>query len=160
MTIKSPFIWRRTAGAVIFRPRSDGQIEYLILKHKNYWNFPKGGAEKEETEIETAKREIKEETGLTRLVFIPGFRSTRNIIYRGSKNSIKVEHRGRIVLRRSIIFLAESPSRRVKISHEHRGFAWLPFEEAKKRLAILGDNHKVLIKADKFLHDYLAEKSV
>ncbi|HRY52273.1 MAG TPA: NUDIX domain-containing protein [Candidatus Portnoybacteria bacterium] len=157
--IKSPFIWRKTAGAIIFHQRGK-DIEYLILKHKNYWNFPKGGVEKGETEIEAARREIQEETGLVNVGFIPGFKVARNLFYRTSRTSIKVEHRGRLVYRRSILFLAESKNKTVRISKEHFGYAWLGFEEAKKRLAILGDNHKVLIKADKFLHDYLAKKSV
>lgn len=157
--MKSPFIWRKTAGAIIFYQRGK-DIEYLILKHKNYWNFPKGGVEEKETEKEAAEREIKEETGLFGLSFVPGFRATRNIFYRGSKNSIKIEHRGRLVYRRSILFLAESKNKTVRISKEHFGYAWLGFEEAKKRLAILGDNHKVLIEADKFLHDYSAKKSL
>lgn len=157
--IKKYFIWRKTAGAVIFHRGHQG-IEYLILKHKNYWNFPKGGVEKGETETETAKREIREETGIKKINFIPGFKVVRNLVYRTSLNSIKVEHRGKIVLRRSILFLAESQDKEFKISGEHFGYAWLSFEQAKKRLAILGSNHKVLIKADKFLHDYLAKKGL
>lgn len=152
--IKGLFLWRRTAGAVIFHRDRMGKIEYLILRHKNYWNFPKGGVEAGETDLETARREIREETGLTQLNFIPGFRNTRNIFYRGGKSSRKPEQRGRLVYRRAVLFLAQSRSQRVKISSEHRGFAWLGFERAKRHLAILGDNHKVLIKADEFLKEY------
>lgn len=152
--MKAFFIWRRTAGAVIFHRDRAGKIEYLILRHKNYWNFPKGGVEAGETDLEAARREIKEETGLVGLSFLPDFCSTRNIFYRGGKHSRKIEQRGRLVYRRAIIFLAQSKTKRVKISHEHRGWAWLGFEQAKRHLAILGDNHKVLIKADKFLKDY------
>jgi 8-oxo-dGTP pyrophosphatase MutT (NUDIX family) len=152
--MKTFFIWRKTAGAVIFHRDRRGKIEYLILHHKNYWNFPKGGVEAGETDLEAAKREIKEETGLAGLSFIPDFKNTRNIFYRGGKRSRKVEQRGRWVYRRSLLFLAQSKIKQVKISSEHRGFAWLGFERAKGHLAILGDNHKVLIKADKFLKEY------
>ena len=158
--MKAFFVWRRTAGAVVFHRDKTGKIEYLILHHKNYWNFPKGGVENGETDMTAARREIKEETGLSGLSFIPGFKATRNIFYRGGQHSRKVEQRGRWVYRRAIIFLAQSKTRRVKISHEHRGWAWLGFERAKGHLAILGDNHKVLIKADKFLHDYFSAKSL
>ncbi len=155
--IKRFFIWRRTAGAVIFHRDKSGRIEYLILRHKNYWNFPKGGVEAGETDLEAAQREIKEEAGLSQLVFMPDFKATRNIFYRGAESSRKVEQRGRVVWRRAIIFLAQSQSKKVKISSEHKGYAWLGFEQAKKRLAILGDNHKVLIKVDKFLQEYFSK---
>ena len=36
----------------------------LIKQTKGHWGFPKGHVEKDETEIETAIREVKEETGL------------------------------------------------------------------------------------------------
>ena len=38
----------------------------LLVKHKNghYWGFPKGKAESGEVPHETAKRELREETGL------------------------------------------------------------------------------------------------
>ena len=43
-----------------------GNIEILLIKHINsgHWSFPKGHVEGDETELETARREIKEETGL------------------------------------------------------------------------------------------------
>lgn len=38
----------------------------LLVKHQNggHWSFPKGHVEKNETKIETAKREVYEETGI------------------------------------------------------------------------------------------------
>ena len=49
----------------------------MLIKHikSGYWSFPKGHVENSETEEETAKREIKEETGID--VYIDsGFRET------------------------------------------------------------------------------------
>ena len=54
----------KSCGAIVYR-KSHGNIEILLIKHVNsgHWSFPKGHVEGTETEIETAKREIKEETG-------------------------------------------------------------------------------------------------
>lgn len=55
----------KSCGAIVYR-RFHGNIEILLIKHNNsgHWSFPKGHVEGEETEVETARREIKEETGL------------------------------------------------------------------------------------------------
>ncbi len=56
-----------TAGAVVYRRNDDGDIEYLLLQSQNkghFWGFPKGHVEGQETLLETAQREIKEETQL------------------------------------------------------------------------------------------------
>lgn len=55
-----------TAGAVVYRVH-DGEIQYLLLESTNrgnFWGFPKGHVEGDETLEETAHREIKEETAL------------------------------------------------------------------------------------------------
>ena len=55
----------KSCGALVFR-QLDDKTELLLLKHKNggHWSFPKGHVEGEETEVQTALREVKEETGL------------------------------------------------------------------------------------------------
>lgn len=55
-----------TAGAVVYRKNAQG-IEYLLLQSTNegnFWGFPKGHVEGNETLLETAQREIREETSL------------------------------------------------------------------------------------------------
>lgn len=52
--------YEKSCGAVIF----DGNKILVIQQVKGHWGFPKGHVEEGETEVETAIREIKEETNL------------------------------------------------------------------------------------------------
>ena len=50
-------------GFVVVTRDLDGD-RYLLVKQKDHWSFPKGHAEEGEEPIETARRELLEETGL------------------------------------------------------------------------------------------------
>ena len=55
---------RKSCGVIPFR-QNNGVREYLILlQTNNFWSFPKGHMEPNETEEQTAMRELYEETGL------------------------------------------------------------------------------------------------
>ena len=57
-------IKEKSCGAVVYK-LEDKQIYILIEKmQRGHYSIPKGHVEKDETEIETALREIKEETNL------------------------------------------------------------------------------------------------
>ena len=46
--------------------RTEEGLKFLVLKHgEGHWAFAKGHVEGKETEMETAMRELKEETGMT-----------------------------------------------------------------------------------------------
>lgn len=68
--------FEKSCGAVVYR-KYHGNIEILLIKHVNsgHWSFPKGHVEDDETEIETAKREIMEETSIE-VMIDPTFRET------------------------------------------------------------------------------------
>lgn len=56
-----------TSGAVVYRYNQQRQLEYLLLESQNkghFWGFPKGHVEAGEDLVETARREIREETSL------------------------------------------------------------------------------------------------
>lgn len=55
-----------TSGAVVYRHQNN-EIQYLLLESQNkghFWGFPKGHVEGQESLLQTAQREIKEETQL------------------------------------------------------------------------------------------------
>lgn len=56
-----------TSGAVVYRYNHQHQLEYLLLESQNkghFWGFPKGHVEEGENLVQTAQREIREETSL------------------------------------------------------------------------------------------------
>ena len=63
----------KSCGAVIYK-FFDDELKILIVKHNaGHYAFPKGHMEGDETELETAIREIKEETNLD-VIIDSGFR--------------------------------------------------------------------------------------
>lgn len=61
-----PDIEVHAAGAVPWRRRPSGEIEVLLVHRPQYddWTFPKGKRTRDETDEQTALREVEEETGL------------------------------------------------------------------------------------------------
>ena len=61
-----------SAGMIVFNTSSN-PMSVLLVHHMNgnHWGFPKGHQEKGETSLETAKRELEEETGVQEVVTLP-----------------------------------------------------------------------------------------
>jgi 8-oxo-dGTP pyrophosphatase MutT (NUDIX family) len=115
----------KSCGAVIFRIGNG--TEYLLLHYEaGHWDFVKGHVEKGESEEETVKREILEETGLKSNTFLDDFRERIDYFYR---------RRGRTVSKEVIFYLVKNTGEeQVKISGEHIGYDWLPYRDALDRL--------------------------
>jgi len=106
----------------------------------------KGHVEEGETELDTARREVQEETGLKNLRFARGFRETIRYYFRAE---------GQTVFKTVAFYAAEAKTDKVIISHEHAGFVWLPCNTALKHLKF--QNAKdVVSKA----HHFLSKRSV
>lgn len=58
---------QESAGGVVLG--TDGKI-VLVEQHGNSWSFPKGRVEAGETQLQAARREIHEETGISDLEFV------------------------------------------------------------------------------------------
>jgi len=139
----------KSVGAVVFR-KEDNEIYYLLLHYpsishrakRNYWDFPKGHIKKGENILKTARREVLEETGLKDIKFIKGFKQAIKYFF-------KVQ--GKTVFKIVIFFLTETKTKTVKISYEHMGFKWLPYEKALKWLSFKNAK-EILKKANNFLN--------
>ncbi len=133
----------KSAGAIVYRREGKG-IKYLLLHYKNittYWDFPRGNVEAKESEHDAALREIEEETGISDVVFVDGFAEKVNWFYKKGSET---------VFKEVVFFLAVTEQKEVKISKEHIGYAWLSYENAKKKVKF-ENTRKVLRNAHKFL---------
>tara|TARA_B100001113_G_scaffold351779_1_gene351589 strand:+ start:361 stop:774 length:414 start_codon:yes stop_codon:yes gene_type:complete len=133
----------KSCGIVLFH--SD---DFLVIQHstesnevEGHWDFPKGHIENNETELETATRELHEETGIDNFRLIENFR--HKITYNVNKNS-------KVIPKEVIFFLAESFTKSIKLSSEHQNYNWLNFDLAHDRLTY-ANAKDVLLKAKTFL---------
>jgi bis(5'-nucleosidyl)-tetraphosphatase len=139
----------QSAGAVIFRIENKEPC-YLLLHYptskrtkKEYWDFPKGHLEKGETQQQAAAREVEEETGLKDIFFVLGFAERIHYYF-------LVE--GKTIFKTVLFFLARTKKKEVKLSFEHKGFIWLPFDKAMAKLKF-ANARRVLRNAHRFLKE-------
>lgn len=141
----------KSAGAVIFR-KEGGIIYYLLLHYSpGHWDFPKGHIEKGETELETMKREVEEETGIKDILVAPDFKETIRWFFKKTYGLKKEEKSSApLVFKTAVFYLVETKTSEIKISSEHTGYKWLNFEESLKQLTFKNAKN-ILKKADEFI---------
>ena len=109
-----------SCGAVVYTMRNGVPLYVVVQQKAGNYSFPKGHTEEGETEIETARREIFEETGLEP-EFIGGFRETEEYEVAGSPGTRKTV----------TYFLAEfEDGQLIPKPVEIRQVRLLPYEEA------------------------------
>ena len=114
---------------------SDGieKVEFLLVLHNaGHWSFPKGHREGDETPIETAQRELKEETGLACGIICT--HRTLKTEYVFSKNQQKVHKQVTY-----FIGFVESNANVCISSNEISDYAWLPYHKAKEHITFKTD---------------------
>ena len=116
--------------------RTDRGVRLLVLRAYQNWDFPKGMVEPGESELDAARRECAEETGLADLDFPFGDAHKDTLAYAGGK------------VARYFLAETESPLVALPVSPElgrpeHHEWRWVSFDEAEEllppRLAIVLD---------------------
>lgn len=117
----------RAAGIVVLRTTPRGCL-CLLLRAYRYWDFPKGEVSGNESLLDTACREVREETGITDLAFPWGQQYTETPPY-GS---------GRKIAR---YYVARTEQREVELGvnptlgrPEHHEWRWADYDEARRLL--------------------------
>lgn len=105
----------------------------IIKQHQGFYGFPKGHMEKNETEIETAKRETKEETGIDVIIDLE---KRFEVSYFTRKNNLK-----------KVIYFLAYPKHNIDIQIQEKEILeakWVPITEVENILTY--DNVKELWK--------------
>ncbi len=131
----------KSCGALVYRRLEEGKrLQFLLIKHRSdgHWSFPKGHVELGETEVQTALREVREETGL-RIQLLKGFRHS-------------VEYYPKPNIRKQVIyFLGNTQDESITPQEEEVSEArWLDLEEAYRQVTFDNDRH-LLDRAAAFL---------
>jgi bis(5'-nucleosidyl)-tetraphosphatase len=125
----------RSAGVIVFRNDPPGRV-YLLLDYGKHWDYPKGHLERNEDDLSCALRELEEETGITDAEILPGFAREMQYFFRV---------KGQLIRKTVIFFLARTERKRIRLSNEHEGSEFLPYDAAMKRLTY--SNAKQILRA-------------
>jgi len=102
----------------------NNSVKFLLIKHKDsrHWSFPKGRVGVGENELETALRELKEETGIIECKILKNFELVDNYTFEkdNKKYTKSVKY-----------FVGETKNSEVKLlKSELSDYRWLGFDEA------------------------------
>ncbi len=132
--------WEYSCGAVVFTRAGERTLFVIVQEQSGAYSFPKGHMENNETELETARREVLEETGLDP-DFLSGFRAEDEYDLSENPGTRK----------RVTYFLAEYKNQTlVPRQGEIRKIHLLPYDQALACFKYEG-SRSVLMKAQAFL---------
>ena len=120
----------KSCGAIVYNQNN----EVLVVKHNaGHWDFPKGHMEKDETEQQTAIREVKEETNID----VELYDNYRYEIHYSPKENVE---------KTVVFFLAKNLSNDThKQDAEIANIGWFKYEEAMDMLTF--EDAKKLLKS-------------
>jgi 8-oxo-dGTP pyrophosphatase MutT (NUDIX family) len=99
----------------------------LLLQYpQGHWDLPKGHVEEDDADrTSTMRRELAEETGIQSVTLLNGFEERSEYTFR---------HKGKLKQKQVYWYIAETEEMDVTLSHEHRGYLWLDWDQALETL--------------------------
>jgi len=100
----------------------------LLLQYpQGHWGFPKGHYEAKDGAYQrTALRELEEETGISEVRMLDNWQM---------RTFYTFSRKGRAVEKEVFWFIGETEQYDIELSHEHRNFMWLDWEDAESQLS-------------------------
>ncbi len=140
---------RVSAGGVVFRAENGAPIFLLIgFKKRNIWCLPKGLIEEDESEIDAAQREVREETGITRLDLIGKIGSIHYQFWIKEGIIDKTVH----------FYLFETDQVQTTVGEEHDIYSWFNYRQAVESLSYKNEQ-EILKEAFKMAQEEITRKS-
>lgn len=135
----------KSCGALVYRIVED-RLELLLLRHRHggHWSFPKGHVEGNETEVQTALREVQEETGLV-ITLEEGFRHA-------------VEYSPKPGVRKQVVYFlgqAPQPCHVVRQEEEISEIHWVSWEQAVRAVTFQNDRWLLNLAKERLMAEHM-----
>lgn len=121
----------QTAGAVLFNQDLD-KVFLIHKKERDEWLLPKGHIEDGESVVDTAKREVYEETGYKKFVILGSTPVVKNEFEFEDKEDKKAK---KIIALFTAILTSNDRDQTEEMKNEGLSGAWWPIEEAVEKAA-------------------------
>lgn len=139
-----------SAGGVVYRWDNSSPLFLLLASNKRgVWCLPKGLIEEGEDEVTTAMREVREETGVSRVKL------------HGRLGAIKYQFgfRGKTYDKTVHFFLFETDQADAKVGTEHDAMEWMSHDKALQTLSYPNEK-EMLVKAWNMIQSEKDQSSV
>ena len=136
---KMTCLYEKSCGAVVYK-RTPRGVYYLLIKNRSKnIGFPKGHVEMDETELDTAAREIFEETNV-KVVIDKNFRISYNYTV------------SFFIKKQAVYYVAEIVGGDIKVPEEEiLDYSFVPFDEAVKLLSYPNEK-RILRSANQYIN--------
>jgi 8-oxo-dGTP pyrophosphatase MutT (NUDIX family) len=126
--------------------RQNGEYQYLLVQHHaGHWAFPKGHAENGETDQQAARRELQEETGISKVILLEDVSLAETYYFRRGDQTVskKVRYFPGVVKDCAVHIQAA----------EIKAYRWVNAEGAFN-LITFGESRRLLTEAKQYLDEH------